>query len=210
MLKSIAQRLSTNHLQLLAGQRYLISQRIRRYTILINKIIDGWYNRYSERAVKDLGPQMACARWLLRCAAEFRIEGSKEFISTKAQLRSLQPNFSIEEVDLTDSCVSGPGFKHFNHLNSIKTVHCVHCGWVNDDGLALLIFSLLNSLQTIEIVNCGCVSGAGLVHLQHLTNVKQIHLGKLPLVTEGEKKILLDVLRLRLGNRCHISYPEFT
>ncbi|CDW54018.1 hypothetical protein TTRE_0000228701 [Trichuris trichiura] len=166
--------------------------------------------KYSEKTVKELGPQMACAQWLLRCAAEFRVEGSKEFVSSKAHLKSLQPNFSIEEVDLTDSCVSGPGFKHFDHLKSVKAIHCVHCGWVNDDGLAWLIYSLLNSLETIEIANCGCVSGAGLVHLQHLTKVKQIRLGNLPLVSEGEKKILLDVLRLQLGNRCHISYPDYT
>uniref|UniRef100_A0A5S6QXL1 ATP synthase subunit s, mitochondrial n=1 Tax=Trichuris muris TaxID=70415 RepID=A0A5S6QXL1_TRIMR len=210
MLRSVLQRFSAHCRPLLAKQSPPIAERTQRYTILINKIIDGWYNRYSEKTVAKVGPQMACAYWLLRCAAEFRIKGSKEFISTKARLKSLQPGFLIEEIDLTDSCVSGPGFKHLRLLDSIKIVHCVHCGWVNDDGLATLMFNLQSSLETIEIINCGSISGAGLVQLQHLKKVKRIRLHNLPLVRDEEKKIVLDVLRIRLGGSCDVSYPDPT
>ncbi|KRY17479.1 Dual specificity tyrosine-phosphorylation-regulated kinase mbk-2 [Trichinella patagoniensis] len=179
----------------------------RTYTILFNKFIDNYYNRYNKNRVKQLGCQRCCAEWLIRCAAIFRVSGSSEFVSSKRQLLQLLEPFEIEEVDCSDSCISTPGLDHFQGVNTIKTLRLSYCSWINDDSLYKVAFHLKDCLKAIEIVDCGCISGAGLLYLQNMTKLREIVIRDLPTVMPGERIIVIDSLKTKFDKTCKITYP---
>ncbi|KAL1236306.1 ATP synthase subunit s [Trichinella pseudospiralis] len=179
----------------------------RTYTILFNKFIDNYYNRYNKNRVKQLGCQRCCAEWLIRCAAIFRVSGSSEFVSSKRQLLQLSEPFEIEEVDGSDSCISTPGLDYFQGVNTIKTLRLSYCSWIDDDSLYKVAFHLKDCLNAIEIVDCGCISGVGLLYLQNMTKLRNIVIRDLPMVKPGERIIVIDSLKTKFDKTCKITYP---
>lgn len=76
------------------------------------------YVRVDENRIKEVGPDRACAEWLLRCGAFVRWQDRETW--TK-DYNTLPPAgnraLKIAEVDATDSAVMHIGFPHFRKLS---------------------------------------------------------------------------------------------
>lgn len=69
--------------------------------------------------IKEVGPNLACAEWLMKNGAQVRWKGSKEFVShydclPKGERGSLK-QFQIEEVIAgKEASISHIGFRYFS------------------------------------------------------------------------------------------------
>ncbi|XP_046422220.1 ATP synthase subunit s, mitochondrial [Neodiprion fabricii] len=147
------------------------------------------FNRVDENRVKEVGPDRACAEWLLRngAAVKWREDGS--ILSDYNALSSLEePQKHIEAVDATNSAISYHGFPHFNGCNYINEVKLVNCVYVEDPAIPLLSI-LKNTLKHLEISNCLNISEKALFDLNKLTKLKKLELGNLPQVKNKSEVI---------------------
>lgn len=71
--------------------------------------------RVDEERVKEVGPDRACAEWLLRSGARVKWMGMEYW---QTDYNSLPPSnfdrYKIEEIDATGSSVMGIGFPHLS------------------------------------------------------------------------------------------------
>ena len=64
--------------------------------------------------IKAVGPNRACAEWLLRCGASVKFMGYEKWNNDYNLLPTgAKEKYVIEEVDATDSCIMHIGFPHF-------------------------------------------------------------------------------------------------
>ena len=70
--------------------------------------------RVDEDRIKEVGPDRACAEWLLRCGAAVRYCGFAKW-NDDYNLLPVGPKdkFLIEQVDATGSCIMHIGFPYF-------------------------------------------------------------------------------------------------
>lgn len=66
------------------------------------------YNR-----IQSVGPDRACAEWLLRNGASVRWKGFSKHLNDYNSLPSEETRYYIQAVDATDSGISHIGFPHF-------------------------------------------------------------------------------------------------
>ncbi len=74
--------------------------------------------RPDHQRIKEVGPNRACAEWLLRCGAHVRWKGKEKFHTDYNTLVS-QGQFAkavIEEVNVDEAAVMDIGFEHFGQF----------------------------------------------------------------------------------------------
>lgn len=73
------------------------------------------FHRVDESRIKDVGPDRACAEWLLRCGALVKWRNmeswTKDYNSLPVSGGRL---LKVEEIDATDSAIMHIGFPHFS------------------------------------------------------------------------------------------------
>lgn len=70
--------------------------------------------RYDKGRVDEVGPDIACAEWLLRCGAQVRWKESDKWHKDYNTLPRDPLRNKIEEIDATDSAVMNIGFLHLS------------------------------------------------------------------------------------------------
>lgn len=69
--------------------------------------------------IEEVGPQRACAEWLLRCGAHVRWEGLDQFQTDYNKLPSGNfQKFKIAEINADDAAVMELGFPHFGKFDN--------------------------------------------------------------------------------------------
>lgn len=75
------------------------------------------FSRPDKDRIKEVGPNRACAEWLLRCGATFKWKGSDRF---QTDYHALPPSdfrsFVIEEVEAIEAGITYVGFGHFGEI----------------------------------------------------------------------------------------------
>nr|XP_045619898.1 ATP synthase subunit s, mitochondrial-like [Procambarus clarkii] len=162
------------------------------------------FNKVDESRVKEVGPDRACAEWLLRCGAVVKWHSSGKW--TK-DYNTLPPTggslLKIEEIDATDSAVMHIGFPHFKGCKHIRRIVFHKASYLDDAGLSQLPL-LCNSLKELQISSCGNVTADGLRHLGKLKNLEHLLLYDLPEITN--KDAILQELEEALP-KCTIVFP---
>lgn len=86
------------------------------------------FNRVDDSRIKQVGPDRACAEWLLRCGASVKWVNSENFLSDYNLLPvGSGPQFKIAEVDATDSAIMEIGFRHFKGLSQFRKITFKNC-----------------------------------------------------------------------------------
>lgn len=67
----------------------------------------------NKKRVEEVGPDRACAEWLLRNGASVRWKNAKDYLSNYNSLPGVDQKFYIQGVDATDSAIHHYGFQHF-------------------------------------------------------------------------------------------------
>jgi ATP synthase, H+ transporting, mitochondrial F0 complex, subunit s len=66
--------------------------------------------------IKEVGPDRACAEWLLRCGAGLRWKNSKTILKDYNSLPVTSGGQKIAEIDATGSAIMDCGFPYFSTL----------------------------------------------------------------------------------------------
>jgi H+-transporting ATP synthase F0 complex subunit s len=73
--------------------------------------------RYDRKRVQEIGPDRACAEWLLRCGGAVRF---KNWNSTTADYNAIPTGapgqYKIEEIRAVKACITSDGFAHLGYL----------------------------------------------------------------------------------------------
>lgn len=149
--------------------------------------------RYDRKRVQEIGPDRACAEWLLRCGGSVRFKNWGSFVSNYNTI-PIGPigQFKIEEIRAINACITSEGFAYVDGLTDLKKIHLEKCDQVGDSMfwslyihiLFLLIFFCLHigaiarcnkvkdTLESITLIDLVQISENGLAYLAGLKYIK--------------------------------------
>ncbi|CAL7943229.1 unnamed protein product [Xylocopa violacea] len=138
------------------------------------------FNRVDEKRRKEIGPDLACAQWLLRNGASVRWKGHSEQLTDYNVLPD-SGNYFIEAVEADNAGICDIGFQHFEGCKHIKKVKLENCRYIDNNAMNCLSL-LQDSLTNLEIINCKSVSDDGVFKLKVLKNLETLKIKGLPAV----------------------------
>lgn len=102
--------------------------------------------RYDRQRVEELGPDRACAEWVLRCGGSVRFKNWGSLISNPKNLPTGTPGqFQIEEIQAIKASISSEGFAYLGSFSpSPPRIHI----------LQFLFLDGLTNLKKIHLENC--------------------------------------------------------
>ncbi|GAB1602595.1 ATP synthase subunit s, mitochondrial-like isoform X1 [Argonauta hians] len=174
-----------------------------------NRHLWGWlyaiFNRVDADRVKTVGPDRACAEWILRSGGRIHWQGFSHVEKDYNSLpRSHFTKYKVETIDATDTAVMNIGFYHLDGLKDLKRLILKNCYYIDDEALQLLAF-VKDSLEHLEITSAGNVTQRGLNTLPALHKLRYLYLSNLPEIRS--KKQCLQQLRSQMPH-CDIHFPE--
>lgn len=163
------------------------------------------FNKVDPERIKEVGPDLAAAEWLIRCGASVKW---KNFDKWQIDYNTLPTGnlhrYKIEEIDATDSAVMYVGFPHLEGLTRLRKIKFHNCNYLNDEALEMLNL-IKDTLENLEITSCGNVTEKGLLSLKNLINLKYLLLFDLPEVSNRE--MCMKQLQNFLPE-CKIHFPK--
>ncbi|VVC27725.1 Hypothetical protein CINCED_3A003958 [Cinara cedri] len=166
--------------------------------------VDDIFNRLDDDRIKEVGPNMACAEWLMKNGAQIRWKGCEEFVNhyNCLPIKSRGQQFQIEEVYAgRESSISSIGFPFFTGCKNISEVAFVGCHTINDEALSKLKI-LKDNLTTLKINGCMNVTDKGILTLEHLQALKYLELKNLQFLKNPET---IDTIKEKLPE-CDVLY----
>lgn len=154
-----------------------LSTQIQHRNLFLNWL-NSVFNRVDSSRIEEVGPDRACAEWLLRNGALVQWVGATEYVSQYNDLplsADDKGKYFIKSVDATESSIMGLGFPHFEGCNHIEKILLQKCGYLNDDALPRLS-PLKNSLRILEIIHCCNLTPEALLSLTSLKNLSSLKL----------------------------------
>ncbi|KAI5711836.1 hypothetical protein M8J76_015677 [Diaphorina citri] len=140
------------------------------------------FNRVSDKRRKEVGPDRACAEWLMRNGAFIRWIGQSEFVSHYNLLpldKKIEGTFYIEEVKADQNAsIMYYGFRHFEGCNHINKLTLDNVKTIDDRAIKRLNY-LQHTLKYLYIGDCKEVTAESLPYLTQLQKLKILHLKNL-------------------------------
>ncbi|XP_014481870.1 PREDICTED: ATP synthase subunit s, mitochondrial [Dinoponera quadriceps] len=160
------------------------------------------FNKVDKERIQSVGPDRACAEWLLRNGASVRWKGFTKYLSDYNNLSTEETRYYIQAVDATNSGITDVGFPHFDGCRYIDDVKLIRCVYINDTALSLLSI-VKDTLTTLEIRDCKSITDKGVRSLKNLKNLKTLKLAGMPYL--DDKVLLRKELAQALPN-CVIEF----
>jgi len=169
----------------------------------------GWlnsiFNRYDKERVKEVGPDRACAEWLIRCGAGVKWAGGADwFRDYNALPATYDRSLKIVEVDATDSAVMFIGFPHFRGVRHCRKMVFHKASYFDDMCVSHLVEYAKDNLKELQISSCGNLTSEGVFHISNLVNLEKLLLYDLPEVNNREE--CLTYLTHKLP-QCQVEFP---
>jgi H+-transporting ATP synthase F0 complex subunit s len=74
-------------------------------------------DRYDRKRVQEIGPDRACAEWLLRCSGSVRFKNWNSVTADYNAIPSGAPGqCKIEEIRAVKACITSDGFAYLGYL----------------------------------------------------------------------------------------------
>jgi len=154
--------------------------------------------------VAEVGPDRACAEWLLRCGAAVKWDkGTEEWLRDYNSLPVANYRLHITEIDATDSAIMHVGFPHFRGLEHVKKAIFHRCSYMEDDAVVAL-GTLKNCLRHLQLSSLGNVTDSGILSLTQMTKLERLYL--FDFIEVKDRKKCLAELEKALPN-CKIDFP---
>lgn len=157
---------------------------------------DSVMNKVDDSRIRTVGPDRACAEWLLKCGAKVKWKNASHWEKDYNTLPGGSfDKYKIEEIDATGSVVMFQGMVHLKGLKDVNKIIFCDCRYLYNSDIDFLRYTK-NSLQHLEISKCGRITESGLIqYLSCLTNLKTLKLSELPGVKNPEMhKLLTEIL----------------
>lgn len=104
--------------------------------------------RYDRKRVEEMGPDRACAEWLLRCGGSVRYKNWGSLTVDYNAIPSGTPDqFKIEEIRAIKACITSQGFAYLNGLTDLKRIHLEKCDEVGDSKFQRIFVSFSSEIS---------------------------------------------------------------
>lgn len=74
-------------------------------------------SRFDEKRVEEVGPNRACAEWLLKCGGQVKLKNWGDYL---IDYNKMPPGgyeqYIIEEIRAENACIMARGFEYFSKL----------------------------------------------------------------------------------------------
>lgn len=160
------------------------------------------FNKVDQERRKLLGPDRACAEWILRNGGAVKFIGVENYLSNYNSLPPEGAVYYIQEVDATEASISHYGFEHFVGCKFIEKIIFHKCDYLEDPALEGLS-PLQKSLKYLQISSCANITEKGLGTLYPLINLKKLLLFDL-IEVKSKDAVLVD-LKNKLPH-CDITF----
>ncbi|KAL5234108.1 hypothetical protein ACI65C_001518 [Semiaphis heraclei] len=157
--------------------------------------------------IKEIGPNLACAEWLMKNGAKIKWKGCKEYVShydclpntTSTHLKQ----FKIEHVYAgKEASISHIGFKYFKDCHNISNMEFDGCSSIDNEALDELII-LKDYLKCLKINDCKNVSDQGIMSLEQLKALKYLELKNVKCLIKPER--MIGLLKTKLPEYVDIA-----
>ncbi|CAF1216748.1 unnamed protein product [Adineta ricciae] len=163
------------------------------------------WNRYDQKRVQEIGPDRACAEWLLRCGGAVRFKNRQAITTDYNAIPSGGPGQQkVEEIRAVKACITSDGFAYLKGLTDLRKVHLEKCDQIGDGTITRLKQSK-DTLESVALIDLPQLTENGVGNLTELKNLKQIDLARLPGVKnrDGIVRLLTNELP-----GCHVNYDD--
>ncbi|CAH1714463.1 ATP synthase subunit s, mitochondrial-like [Aphis gossypii] len=169
--------------------------------------IDDTFNCLDDDRIKEIGPNLACAEWLMKNGARVKWKGCKEYVShydclpnpTSIHLKQ----FLIEQVYAgKEASISHIGFSYFKNCTNISKIEFDGCDSIDNEALSKLNI-LKDYLIALKINDCVNISDQGIKSLEQLQALKYLELKNINALSQPE--IMIDHLKAKLPE-CNVQY----
>ncbi|KAK2578930.1 hypothetical protein KPH14_011136 [Odynerus spinipes] len=153
------------------------------------------FNRVDSERIKEVGPDRACAEWLLKNGAYVKWQNSSEYLTDYNFLLEEKGTKYIQAVKAVDAGITYVGFPYFDGCKHIEKVKLIDCRYICNTAMHMLSY-LKDSLKHLEVIGCASVTDEGLSSLKNLKNLKILKLGEMPYLQNPDaiKKELTECL----------------
>lgn len=133
------------------------------------------FNSVSKERIKEVGPDRACAEWLLKNGAYVKWKNSSDYLKDYNVLIAQKGSNYIQSVEAVNAGITYVGFPYFEGCNHIEEVKLIRCRYICNKAMLKLLY-LKNSLTHLEVIDCPSVTDEGLHKLGELENLKKLKL----------------------------------
>ncbi|XP_044740485.1 ATP synthase subunit s, mitochondrial [Chrysoperla carnea] len=135
------------------------------------------FNAVDNSRIKEIGPDRACAEWLIRNGASVKWVGVKELFSDYNSLSHQEDSVRacLEEIHATNASLRYNGFGYFKDLTHLKKIVFKDCQLI-DDRIFPYLEHVKNSLQDLHLISCHSITDDGILKCTNLTNLKSLYL----------------------------------
>lgn len=167
----------------------------------------GVINQVYTYRIKEVGPDRACAEWLVKNGGAVRWVGSSSN-SIEKDFNRLPQNvgLKIEEIICDDAVVLPNGFGYLAGLKDVKKFTLHKCRFSSDSMLSSLSHHLADSLEHLQISACPRITQTGLDELQHLKKLQTLLLFDLKCIED--KAACVEQLKQKLPSKCQIDFTN--
>ncbi|OWF50373.1 ATP synthase subunit s, mitochondrial-like [Mizuhopecten yessoensis] len=166
----------------------------------------GVINQVYPYRIKEVGPDRACAEWLVKNGGAVRWVGNPHQKETDFNSLSQDLTLKIEEIICDKAVVLPSGFGYLDGLKHVKKFTLHDCDYATDDMVSLLSLHLRDSLEHLQISSCSGITQAGLHHIEQLQKLRSLLLFDLKKI--DDKTASVNILRKKLPSACQIDFTD--
>ncbi|KAI4503427.1 hypothetical protein M0802_001649 [Mischocyttarus mexicanus] len=133
------------------------------------------FNSVSDERIKEVGPDRACAEWLLKNGAYVKWKNSPNYLKDYNVLIEQKESNYIQSVEAVNAGITHVGFPYFENCNHIEEIKLISCRYICNRAM-LMLSCLKDSLTHLEVIDCPSVTDEGLYKLGKLENLKKLKL----------------------------------
>lgn len=131
------------------------------------------FNKPDADRIKQLGPDRACAEWVLRNGGKVVWESGQKLANYNLLPPEGQPVPKLVTIDGTDSSISHYGFPHLIGCEKLSNIILHNADYIDDRALKGLHFGE-NTLTHLQVSKCANVTDDGLKSLISLKKLEHL------------------------------------
>ncbi|KAG6448869.1 ATP synthase subunit s, mitochondrial [Manduca sexta] len=131
------------------------------------------FNKPDPDRIKNLGPDRACAEWVLRNGGKIVWANGTTLADYNLLPSEDRPVPKVVEIDGTDSSISHYGFPHLKGLTMLKKIILHNDNYIDDRALQGLSYGK-ESLAYVQVSKCCNVTDNGLKEIKVLDKLETL------------------------------------
>ncbi|XP_064292178.1 ATP synthase subunit s, mitochondrial isoform X2 [Plodia interpunctella] len=140
------------------------------------------FNKPDPKRIELVGPDRACAEWVLRNGGKVVWEGGRKLADYNSLPSEEEGVPQLVEIDGSDSSISHYGFPHLSGCTKLKKIILHNDNYIDDRAIKGLSYGK-STLTHVQVSKCGSVTDTGVREIKILDKLETLVLFDLQGVT---------------------------